>query len=78
MSQGCSEMIGRLDEWPGCIVADCPNKSCLSLASAKCWPHTVGLPISWADGLTEAQIGRKRRKFEQAYLERMGYVARKR
>lgn len=36
-----------LDSWPNCEVPDCPNKCCLSLNSAKCFPHTMGLPLNY-------------------------------
>jgi len=48
-------MGATLDDWPNCAIADCPNKCCLRLSSYLCWPHIVGLPIDWAEGLTEAQ-----------------------
>lgn len=28
--------------WPNCSIEYCPNKSCLSLNSDKCFPHTPG------------------------------------
>ena len=47
---------GRIsvDDWPNCIVPDCPNKCCLRLKSDKCWPHTVGAPVGWAVGKSKA------------------------
>lgn len=69
---GCAQFAGAtsLDEWPNCVVADCPAKSCLSLASDKCWPHTVGLPLDWADGLSERQIRNKRNYYERKWIRR--------
>jgi hypothetical protein len=69
MSGGCSDYTDNLDAWPNCSVPDCSNKSCLSLYSLKCWPHTVGQPVNWADGLSEAQIGKKRRAAEKKWRE---------
>lgn len=31
-----------LNNWPNCIVPDCPNKCCRALNSDKCHPHTTG------------------------------------
>lgn len=28
--------------WPKCTVHGCYNRSCLSLNSKKCYPHTIG------------------------------------
>jgi hypothetical protein len=29
-----------IDDWPDCPMSGCQNKTCLSLNSDKCWPHT--------------------------------------
>jgi hypothetical protein len=52
----CIDYAKAMGEWPNCSVPDCPNKSCLHLASDKCWPHTVGLPFNCHDGMSDSQI----------------------
>lgn len=37
----CGGLYTSLDQWPNCSVAGCPNKSCTSLNSDKCYPHTI-------------------------------------
>jgi len=33
--------------WPFCIVAGCHRRSCLSLKSERCYPHTLpGVPLA--------------------------------
>ena len=39
--QGCRDFATER-EWPNCSVPDCEFKSCLSLNSDKCYPHTMG------------------------------------
>lgn len=40
-----------METWPNCIVPDCPGKACLWLDGVRCWPHNVGLPLDWMDGI---------------------------
>lgn len=68
MSETCIERARRLSGWPNCSVPDCPNKSCLHLYSDKCWPHTVGQPLNWADGLKRVEREILSRTIERNYL----------
>lgn len=44
------------DAWPACAVKGCQNKSCLSLNSRYCWPHTSGTPEQALENLMETEI----------------------
>jgi hypothetical protein len=46
-----SNLEQMLKGWPGCAVPDCPNKCCKRLDSPYCWPHTVGVSITWAEDM---------------------------
>lgn len=57
-----------MEVWDNCAVADCPNKCCLRLGSEKCWPHTVGAPFNWQDGLDKRAKKTMRKKYEREYF----------
>ena len=42
-------------DWPKCAVPACQNKSCLSLSSKYCWPHTPGSPEEAKENLMETE-----------------------
>jgi hypothetical protein len=47
------------DEWPKCAVPACANKSCLSLKSKYCWPHTPGSTTDAKQNLLETEPEQK-------------------
>jgi hypothetical protein len=73
----CEEMAADLSGWPNCPIPDCPNKICLSLDSDKCWPHTVGLHIDWAKGLSTEARERRSRAITAEYLRKRAADPRK-
>jgi hypothetical protein len=62
-----------VSDWPNCEVADCPNKSCLRLGSAKCWPHTVGAPFD-----TSKLTKKQQREYERRWRNSRALLAEKR
>ena len=71
MSGSCS-MAQSMKKWPNCAVPDCPNKSCLSLHSEYCWPHTVGQPFNCHEGMTDQEIEEFNALAEGEYFARIG------
>jgi hypothetical protein len=63
----CLELAAQNGVWPNCSVPDCENKACLRLG-AKCWPHTVGLPLNWAKGMSQRKAERMSTLIERLYL----------
>ena len=56
MAQKPSEMTNEEREtWPNCAAPGCTNKSCRSLRSKYCWPHTPGTAQQALDNLRETE-----------------------
>jgi len=67
----CLEIATNINQWPNCVITDCPNKSCLHLHSNKCWPHTVKVSLNWYRGLHTKERERRSRIIEKEYIDRL-------